>query len=193
MPAQLMIFARAKHDEIFKGVIVEVRDDIAPGSHWLPDMVVVNITDATKAQVENYMEPWTRTFDYEILVENAQGWRIKISVNPNIRTELGIDKAFRDEMKDYLVNTWGAQVHEYDSVNHEYATLDFPKPLIFIPDSTEKTLQELKVDFHDKAEDAVSYRRYIFAESDVDTVISAGGYMDLTKAQVTSKVIDRLA
>jgi len=193
MPAQLMVFAWNKDAERWKGAIVEVRDDIAPGSHWLPDMVVVNITDATKAQVENYMEPWVRTFDYEIQAENQNGWRIKISINPNIISELGLDKAFRTDMYQYLVNVWGAQLFEYDSTNHSYAILDFPKPLIFIPDNVEKTLVDLRADVADKLEDQVAYRRYGFPESDVDTAIAAGGYIEITAAQATARVIDRLA
>lgn len=182
----------------FKGDPQEVRDDADlinrpwGGREGPPEFVILHITDATAAQIQGYMDAIVNTLTYTIQDENANGWRIRIDVNPAIPRDYGIDKGVRNDLRDMLVDDWGGQVFDYDNVNHEYAMMDFPKPLMHIPTSEEKTLLDIKADVHDKYETQVFRRRYYFSEADVDQVLGLGGYVDQTLAQVTTKVIDRL-
>ena len=198
MPCELLIRATSSAVR-FKGDPQEVRDDADlierpwGGREGPPEFVILHVTDATAAQIQPHMDAVVKTFEHTIQVENANGWRIRIDVDPAIVALYGIDKGVRDDMRDVLVNDWGGQVRDYDNVNHEYVVMDFPKPLIYIPDNVEKTLADMRADIHDKFEGLVYRRRYTFSEADVDQVLGLGGYVEQTLAQVNAKVIDRLA
>jgi len=199
MPCEVLI--RATNNEAgtrFKGDPQEVRDDAElitrpwGNREGAPEFIILHITDATAAQIQGYMDAVINIFIHEIQNENANGWRIKISVNPNILAVYGIDKGVRNTLRDMLVDDWGAQVYDYDNINHEYIIIDFPKPLMYIPDNVEKTLADIKADIKDQFTHNIFRRRYKFAESDIDQVLSLGGKVDQTLAQVNAKVIDRL-
>ena len=198
MPCEVLIRATST-DVRFKGDPQEVRDDSDlierpwGGREGPPEFVILHVTDATAAQIQPHMDAVVNTFTYTIQAENENGWRIRTDIDPAIVELYGIDKGVRDDMRDVLVNDWGGVVFDYDNVNHTYAVVDFPKPLIYIPDNVEKTLADLKADVHDKFEGTVYRRRYTFSEADVDQVLGLGGYVDQTLAQVNAKVIDRLA
>ena len=198
MPCELLIRATSS-DVRFKGEPQEVRDDADlierpwGGREGPPEFVILHVTDATAAQIQPHMDAVVNTFTYTIQAENENGWRIRTDIDPAIVELYGIDKGVRDDMRDVLVNDWGGVVFDYDNVNHTYAVVDFPKPLIYIPDNVEKTLADLKADVHDKFEGPVYRRRYTFSEADVDQVLGLGGKVDQTLAQVQAKVIDRLA
>ena len=197
MPCEVLIRATSSAVR-FKGDPQTVRDDAdLPTRPWggregPPEFVILHVTDATASQIQVYMDAVVNTFEYEIQAENENGWRIRVSVNPAITRDYGPDKGVRNDMRDMLVADWGGQVFDYDNVNHEYAVMDFPKPLMYIPTNEEKTLLDLKADVHDKFETQVFRRRYHFSESDVDQVLGLGGKVDQTLAQVNAKVIDRL-
>ena len=200
MPCEILIRATDNPDSPrYKGDPQTVRDDsFLPERPWgskegSPEFVILHVTDASAAQIQGYMDAVVNTFEYEIQAENEGGWRIRISLNPKITELYGIDKGVRNEMRDYLIDNWGAQLFDYDSIGHTYAIMDFPKPLIFIPDGVEVGLPELKADVHDKYVDVVFRRRYRFSEADVDLVLGLGGKVDQTLAQVADKVIDRIA
>ena len=200
MPCELLIRATTTPENTrFKGDPQEVRDDsFLPQRPWgskegPPEFVILHITDASAAQIQPRMDAVVNTLTHEILVQNVNGWRIKVSVNPNIPAIYGIDKGVRNELRDLLVNDWGGEVHDYDDVNHEYATLNFPKPVMYIPENVEKTLADMQADVHDKFVNVLFRRRYRFSEADVDQVLGLGGKVDQTLSQVNAKVIDRLA
>ena len=197
MPCEVLIRATSSAVR-FKGDPQEVRDDLfLPQRPWgskegPPEFIILHVTDATAAQIQGYMDAIVNTFEYTIQAENENGWRIRISVNPAITRDYGPDKGVRNDMRDDLIATWGGQVFDYDNTNHEYAVMDFPKPLMHLPTNEEKTLQDLKADVHDKFETQVFRRRYHFSEADVDQVLALGGKVDQTLAQVNAKIIDRL-
>ena len=200
MPCEILIRATDNPDSPrYKGDPQTVRDDsFLPERPWgskegAPEFVILHVTDATAAQIQVYMDAVVNTFEYEIQAENESGWRIRISLNPKITELYGIDKGVRNEMRDYLIDNWGAQLFDYDSIGHTYAIMDFPKPLIFIPSGLEVGLPELKADVHDKFVNVAFRRRYRFSEADVDLVLGLGGKVDQTLAQVQTKVIDRIA
>ena len=198
MPCELLIRATSSTVR-FKGDPQEVRDDSLlvtrpwGGREGPPEFVILHVTDATAAQIQTYMDVVVNQFTYTIQAQNENGWRILIEINPKITETWGLDKGFRDDVRDYMVATWDGQVFDYDNVGHAWAIMDFPKPLIYIPDNVEMTLQDMKNDFIDKFEDSVFRRRYHFSEADVDQVLGFGGKVDQTLAQVAAKVIDRLA
>ena len=203
MPCEILIRATT-HAEAptvgrYKGDPQEVRDDaVLLTRPWgtlegPPEFVILHVTDAPASQIQVYMNAVVNTFEYDIVAENVNGWRIRISINPAITDIFGIDKGIRNEMRDYLIDNWGGVVFDYDNVNHTYAVMDFPKPLIFIPTGIEYGLPELKADVHDKFVNAIFRRRYHFSESDVDQVLGLGGKVDQTLAQVNVAVIDRIA
>jgi len=198
MPCEVLIRATST-DVRFKGDPQEVRDDADlierpwGGREGPPEFVILHVTDATAAQIQTYMDAVVNQFTYTIQAQNENGWRILIEINPKITETWGLDKGFRDDVRDYMVATWDGQVFDYDNVGHAWAIMDFPKPLIYIPDNVEMTLQDMKNDFIDKFEDSVFRRRYHFSEADVDQVLGLGGKVDQTLAQVAAKVIDRLA
>jgi len=199
MPCEVLIRATTTPENTrFKGDPQEVRDDsFLPQRPWgskegPPEFVILHVTDATAAQIQGYMDAVVNTLTYTIQAENENGWRIRIDVNPAIPRDYGLDKGVRNDMRDMLVADWGGQVFDYDNVNHEYAVMDFPKPLMYIPTNEERTLLALKSDVHDKFVDVLFRRRYRFSESDVDQVLGLGGKVDQTLAQVNAKVIDRL-
>jgi len=198
MPCEVLIRATSS-DVRFKGDPQTVRDDIDlvdrpwGGREGPPEFVILHVTDATAAQIQIYMDAVVNNFEYTIQAENENGWRIRVDVDPAIVDLYGIDKGVRNDIRDVLVNDWGGQVFDYDNVNNTYAVVDFPKPLIYIPDNVEKTLADIKADIHDKFETKVYRRRYTFSEAEVDQVLGLGGKVDQTLAQVQAKVIDRLA
>lgn len=198
MPCEVLIRATST-DARFKGDPQEVRDDSDlierpwGGREGPPEFVILHVTDATAAQIQTHMDAVVNQFTYTIQAQNENGWRILIEINPKITETWGLDKGFRDDVRDYMVATWDGQVFDYDNVGHAWAIMDFPKPLIYIPDNVEMTLQDMKNGFIDKFEDSVFRRRYHFSEADVDQVLGLGGKVDQTLAQVAAKVIDRLA
>lgn len=198
MPCELLIRATSSAVR-FKGDPQEVRDDADlvtrpwGGREGPPEFIILHITDATAAQIQPRMDAVVNLFTHTIQVQNPNGWRIRISVNPNIPILYGIDKGLKLELRDLLVTDWGASLHSHDTVNQEWAIFDFPKPLMYIPDNVEKTLADIQAYIHDKFTDTLFRRRYHFSEADVDQVLGLGGKVDQTLAQVSAKVIDRLA
>jgi len=197
MPCEILVKATDKPGGVwFKGDPVVVKDDPVfwGAKEGPPNWVIVRVTDSSAAQIEQYMAAWKREFEFDILANTQAGWRIRISVDPKVRQVFGIDKAFRNDFRDYLIDTYGAVVHDYDNVNHEYAELDFPKPLLKldISPAAEVTLSFLQQDFLDKAEDALQPRLYYFSSADVDAALTAGGKVNQTLAQIQAKVINRL-
>jgi len=191
MPCELLIRATT-NGQWTKGYPVAVRDEAELASHpWgsqegLPDFIILAISDATAEQVGTYLEKWKRGITYEILAENAQGWRIRIDINPKVRQLLGIDKAFRAELRDYFIGEWGASVHDYDDVNNEWATLDFPKPLIELSTGEERDLTYLREVGMSVIEEWLLPRLHYFDPADVDAVVAAGGKVTRTRDQVTA-------
>ncbi len=74
-------------------------------------------------------------------------------------------------------------------------TVDIPKNGVYQTANGLSDLDYLKLlksDFSDIFMTVLNVRRYYFLEADVDTAISQGGQITLTKAQALNKVQDRL-
>ena len=143
-----------------------------------PYDVILRVTDASKAQVDNYLSQWYNKLIHEIVAENEQGYRIRVSLPAKI-SQLFPTKAMRQEIKGYLTDKWNIEIF---SSNNDEVVFDIPKPV---------DLQELKDDLLDKFEEAVDVRKYHFTVEDVDTALANGGVIEMTKAQVLNRIVNR--
>lgn len=153
----------------------------------LPDWVIIRITDTSADTVNDYFKQWHKVFDYDIINENELGYRIRVQVDPNVVSVSNVNKAIRAEMKAYATDAYDGELFSYDDFE---AVIDIPKPITLNGEAT--TFAEMKEDLHDKWAEQVDYRRYYFSGTDVNAVISAGGLVERTKAQVQSAIIDKL-
>lgn len=182
MPCEILIAAVGKLGVTEKGYPWIIKDCPAKwgNKECPPNWVVLKITDATKAQVIKYKRGWFKYFKHEILVENDQGYRIKVTVDPTFISVSGINRSLRSGMKDYITTHWGANIVSYD--NNE-VIVDIPKPV---------DLAELKADAYDKFTERIDTRFYYFSSADVDLALANDGYMELTKQQVLNRIICKL-
>lgn len=150
-----------------------------------PRWIRLIIPDATVAQADAFLEPLKSVFSYEVLAQNENGKRIRISINPRIVEVFGADKGMRADLYEFLQNEYGAQnVSALSDPPFDYV-LDFPDP--------DLNLQEVKTNFEDVAEEQLAPHRYHFSDSDVDAALTQGGVATLTRAQAANRIIDRLA
>ena len=89
--------------------------------------------------------------------------------------------ALRADLKDYIVDVWGATIFGHNAYE---AIVDIPKPV---------NLWEVANGISDIFKVRVDTRRYYFTSADVDTAIANGGVIELTKAQVLSRIQDKLS
>ena len=143
-------------------------------------MVGVEITDATIAQALHYVKGWYNTFEYtieDVVGASIPTKEIVLSVNRNILTLTG--KELKQSMRLFLIQTWDADIITYDSSS---VTFRMPSSTDFI-----KMKSELKDIFEEQVHPCI----YHFTESDVDLVIANDGFMQITKAQALSRIVDR--
>jgi hypothetical protein len=169
MAAECLI-AAIDHKVQKRGEVV----DIKPGGHeWglkeqPPNYVHLTILNATRDQVCSYLEEWQIDFRFEILAENEQEWRIKVSVDPMYISASGGGR----HMIGQVIN-WTT-----DSM-----TADIPKP---------NDLVLLKEQFSDVFKTVLDFRRYRFSDADVDKALSQAGKISMTKQQAQNRIIDKL-
>lgn len=182
MPCEILIVAVAKSGMTERGYPWVVKDTpVVWGNKEVPpNWVVLRITDATKAQVEHYLESWHKKFAYDILQDTPQGYRIRVRVDASMVSASGINRELRADMKDAFVLIWGLSIVNYDNYQ---ITFDVAKPI---------NLQELKDDFHDVYAERFKTKHYYFTDADVDLALAQGGVIELTKAQVLNRIKSRL-
>ena len=182
MACEILVVAVGKPPWTTKGQPWVIKD--APcvwgTSECPPNWVIIHIVDATRAQCLHYIQKWKKEFSYTIVNENAFGYRIRIEVNSALVSVSGLNKEVRQEVKDYIYTKFGGSLVDHGA---DYAIFDVPKPI---------DLPQAKVDLNDKFATIFSLRRWYFSSADIDTVLAAGGYMELTKKQVLNRVLDRL-
>lgn len=153
-----------------------------------PSYVILRITDADASQVNHFFAQWYKTFSYEILNENDQGYRIRVTVDPACVSVSGTNREIRTAMKTYIVDTYGAVLFSHDG--HE-AVVDIPKPLE--QHGVAVTIPAMKADIHDKFSEYVAHRRFRFTSADVDYALAQpGGIIERTKSQVLAMIKDML-
>ena len=148
----------------------------------LPGYVHLTISDASLEQVGNFLERWQIKFQHEILAENEQGYRIKVSVDP---VWISVSDIGKDQMKTKMLD-WAQNEYNCQQVNftNELMTVDVPKPV---------DLVQMKKDFADIFDQVLNARRYYFSASEMDKAVSKGGKITMNKQQALNKVIDKLS
>ena len=185
MPCECLIVANPKTAAGWRKCEVCVVKD-APCdwgySEGPPNWVILKISDATKSQVESFLGEWlTGIFIFSIVAQNEQGYRVRVEVDPEIISASGLNKSVRKGVRDYLVGTYQASIHEYGD---DYAIVDIPKPA---------DLLEIRDGLLDLFQERYAMRRYYFGSADVDLALSQGGIIELTRTQALNKINDRLA
>ena len=187
MPVQILIKA-ADHEAYLRGYFITIKDEpITWGSsEGLPDFVILRIPDATKVQVEHFRESWQKFFQFTILAENDLGYRVKIEVDPSVvssneaLSDSERNMVLRSDLKVYITSQVGVSIVDW-SLTH--VTVDIAKPA---------DLQAMKADLFDVFAEQFAVRRYYFSDADIDLAV-ANGFIELTKAQVLSRIVDGLA
>jgi len=182
--AEVLIMARDNHASGYlKGYPVVVAESPAGWGEGegLPDFIQLSIPDATMAQVESFLDDWPIRYTHTILVQNANGYRIKAEVDPAYISASNTGAAqIKTQMQEWVTQRGGIVVN-FTSAS---MTFDIPKPV---------DLQELKTEFDDFFNDVLDIRRYYFSTADVDNAIAVGGQITLTRTQALNKIIDKLA
>ena len=178
----LLIAARdIPSSESKKGHIIDVRKrDVLGSKEILPNFIQVAVSDATKEQVDHFLSAWHIKYTHKIIAKNANGYRIKVEVDPIYISASGTRRAaLKDSMQSW-VESYGGVVQNYTS---ESMTFDITKG---------QTLAELKRAFDDIFEDMLDIKRYYFKSAAVNAVVNNGGFMEVTRSQVLSYIQDKL-
>ena len=205
MPARLIIaarpFIRNGVTQYLKGDIVSVVTDGGDfGTKDIPpDVVRLEISDATTAQAQQFMESWIVDFTHTLVSENGLGWRFRLEVDPiNIdvseRSKVMIRRAMIEHIDNAINGPWeGAETVNFTPTE---LIVDIPKNGIY---QTANALTDnaylliLKSEFSDKFTEAFASRRHYFLEADVDNAyILPNGQVTLTTAQALLNLVDKL-
>ncbi len=175
-----MLVATTTHAKAIKGAIVGVKDEPAVWGtkEGLPNYVIVTISNATMAQVGNYLDPWKSDFQHAVVTLPGGEKEITVTITAQFMAAFGA--GLKAKMKTYLEDEWLATFTSY-----------VPTQAVFeVPSGTD--LAELKSSILDIFEDWFPFR-WIFDPAEVDIVIGLGGFVTVTKAQATDRIIDRTA
>jgi len=182
MPCEILIAAVGKIGITQKGYPWIIKDcPCAWGKKECPpNWVILRLTDASKAQVEHFLNEWKKQFAYQILAENELGYRIKVTVDPDFISVSGANKELRADLKDHIVTNYGASIVSYDG---NEAVVDIPKPV---------SLLAVQADIYDIFSERVDTRMYYFSEADVDLALSKGGYIEMSRQQALNRIKSKL-
>ena len=205
MPARLVIAARPF---IRNGVTQYQKSDIVSlvtdggvfGTKEVPpDLVRLEISDATTAQVQQYIEGWTVDFKHTLVSQTGSGWRYQVEVDDiyidtSQRSRVMIRQNMIEHIDDATSGPWeGCATVSFTPTQ---LVVDIPKNGIYqTAQSMNNTayLQALKADFSDIFMESFAIRRYYFLEADVDTAYALpNGQVTLTTAQALAKIVDKL-
>ncbi len=181
MPCQVLI-AATTHRKQTKGQMFAVRDEPVTwgGSEGPPKYVILRISNASADQVIAFLVRWKTEFQHSVATNPDLSKQITVTVSQKIIDIFGAIHGFKIQIKEHLEDEWGATIVFWDANSN---TIVFN-----VPEVTD--LAELKSNLLDIFEEQLG-PRWLFSEADVDTALSQGGTVELTKAQALSKIIDR--
>jgi len=182
VPCEILIAAVGKSGVTDKGYPWIIKDCpcVWGTKECPPNWVILHLTNASRAQVEHFLNSWFKYFVYEILAENEQGYRIKVTVDSALISASGANRELRADLKDHIITNYGASVFSYDG---NEAVVDIPKPV---------DLQALRADIYDIFSERVDTRMYYFSEEDVDLALSLGGHIEMTRQQALNRIKSKL-
>lgn len=192
-----------------KGEVIHSRDKDTYGRmERLPANIRLEVTGATMADVAAFMDRWLSSIDYEILAENAAGWRVKMVIDPALVAATGIDNTVRLEIKAFVLGDHdGNWVAEFVNQSSSHLTVDIAKGQVF---GLPEIKQDVDLFFCDKLEETSGFKQYHFSDSDVDAVVATGTALEaanedpdgnitstllhqtMTKSQALAVIINRL-
>ena len=205
MPARLVIaarpFIRNGVTQYQKGDIVSLVTEggVFGTKEVPPDFVRLEISDATTAQVQQYIEGWTVDFKHTLVSQNVSGWRYRLEVDDiyidaSQRSKVMIRQNMIEHIDDATSGPWeGCATVSFTPTQ---LVVDIPKNGIYqTAQSMDNTayLLALKADFSDIFMESFAIRRYYFLEADVDAAYALpNGQVTLTTTQALAKIVDKL-
>ncbi len=172
--AQILIRAR-DNDPWFKGTPVDTMDKPDYAGMVLPEFVWLNVTDATLAQLEQYLDQWKT--DYKA-TEGAVDTTRRITVAPNQGASAAL---IVDSPVSFGVVATG-QYFERGRDN-DLSTADADVDLA-------NTVASVDNELIDKYDDLLQVRHWSVDTAFVDTVIGEGGRRDMTLAELQAVAVD---
>lgn len=195
--AELLISANDANNQKI-GEVVDVKDDghMWGGREQPPNYVHLTVTGATRTQVSGYLGSWGIDFEHTIVNQNANGYRIRVEVDPAYISASNQGKAgLKSTMQDWCENEYGCVGVSFTS---DSMTVDVPKTppgsaTVTSADKGVVPLSTMKKDFRDIFMGTFDARRYKFDPVDVqDAINNNNGKITLTRAQAVNNVIDKL-
>ena len=206
MTARLVIaarpFVRNGVTQYQKGDIVSIVTDggVFGTKEVPPDFVRLEISDATTAQVQQYVENWTVDFKHTLVSQNGSGWRYRVEVDDvyvdvSERSKVMIRQNMIEHIDDATSGLWeGCVTVSFTPIE---LVVDIPKNGVYQTANSlanSAYLLALKSDFSDIFREAVAIRRHYFLEADVDAAyVLPNGQVTLTTAQALTKIVDKLS
>ena len=164
-----------------KGEVVDVKPTpfVWGNKEGLPNFVQLSVPDVTREQAYSYFEEWTMKYQHKIINENDEGYRIKVSADPEVINASGLSRSvIKLKMQNFLTKRGAVRI----TVASGSITFDIPKPVDLI---------RLKKEFADQYNARFDSRRYYFSATDVDNAVAQGGKITLTKQQALNIIVDK--
>lgn len=145
-----------------------------------PAYVVVYVTNADMDDVDRYYKTLEKYYDYSIVNQNTEGYRLRVEVDPAVISVNGLNAVLSDRIVPYVQNH---PTLVYVSHTDTEVVADRAKPA---------DLPAMKEEFNALFASVSAFSQLYFSESDVDAALGAGGVVSYTKAQIIGKLNDKL-
>lgn len=203
-----LLVAATDGKQLKRGEVLLAKDTPVFGKQErLPDWIRLEVTGATAAEVEQFQRQWLTSIRSTIQADNAQGWRVRLELDPVLVAATGINGAFKQELKAFILGpheNWSAtQVNQSPT----HLTVDIPKG--------GATLVQIRAEldswFIDRLQVQSGFRQYHFNGTDVDWGVAQGTVAEqnaadpetgdvppslmhhsMTKQEVLTRIVNRL-
>jgi len=194
-----------------KGEIVSNRDDANFGLRArLPLVLRAEITGATATEVDQYLDRITSVVQYNTLINDPAGWRVRMQVDQKVIDATGMDTSFKQAIKDYVLN----DPHDGNWTATQFAqsptqlTVDIVKGQTY---GLTQIKQDVNSFFNDALAETLHFQQFYYPDSVIDPRVVQGlideaanedingdlpvdwFHFSVTKSQAISALNDRLA
>jgi hypothetical protein len=160
------------------------------------NFICVIVSNATRDEVQHYIDDWKIDFQHTLVNQNDQGWRYRIEVDPIYISASNVGRGeLKTSMRDHVENSEYWQGSSVVNFTSDSMTVDIPKNGTYQTDnglSDDDYLKILKADFRDIFRVQLNISRYHLLPSEVNAIVSGGGSVTWTKAEALTKFIDKL-
>jgi hypothetical protein len=175
-----------------KGEIWNIREDNVFGSkEGLPNWLQVEISDATKVQVESYLEGWQIEYEFTVFNQDAEYWFVRVEVDPAYITASGKGKnELKSEMVVMLEQPDGPYFAIVDLIQVDKIEVRLPKSQFPV----QQDLAPLKAQFNADFRFILELKRYYFDHALVDETVDSpyNGIRTVTTAQALNNLYDKI-